>query len=284
MTLPQHIVYDIGGTLSLSVSSLPSAATVTVETDGGAAIVTDEDATVSSVSTTLSSAAAAGATTIALTSATGVAEGLVLRLAGPAENVRVKSVSGSTATLWRPLLHAHASGAAATGTLVTYAVSAEDADTLFFDGRAIWTLDSTSKQLTACECTKYPLSRDAACDAAVLFDELPQLNNILDSTVDTERLLDDAHAEVLERIGGKHRVRVYTGSDCFRRATVFAAARRIYRSRAGDSADQLYQRYSDALTTAVDELQGYAPRDTDQDGVIEERERISMKSGRIYRG
>jgi hypothetical protein len=282
VTLPQHIVYGTGGTLSLSVPALPTAATVTIETDTGAAVVTDESATVSSVATTLSAAAEAGATAVSLTSATGVSAGLVFRLSD-AENARVKSVSGTTATLWRPLLGDHAGGADATGTLITYAVSAEDAGTLFFDGRAIWTLDSASKQVTACECTKYLLSRDAACDTAALFDELPALNDIIDGRTDPEKLLDEAHSEVLERIGGKHRVRVYTGSDCFKRATTFAACVRIFRPRAGESARELYERYSEELTRAIEELQGYAPRDTDQDGVVEERERVSMKSGRIYR-
>lgn len=283
MTVPQHIVYGVGGTLTLNVATLPAAATVTVKTDTGSALVTAASATISSIDTTLSSAAARGARTIAVADATGVTSGAEIRLQDPPEVVRCKSLSGTTVTLWRPLLHAHASGTVADGITVTYAVQAADADALFFDGRAEWTLDSALADITSVECTRYPLKRPSAISASDLADELPDLHQILGIEDDSEALLDEAHAEVLERIGGKARVHVYTGSNGFKRACVFAACVRIFRRRPGDQSQQLYERYMEALTRAIDDLQGYVPNDADQDGIVEEGERQSQNTGRIYR-
>ena len=134
------------------------------------------------------------------------------------------------------------------------------------------------------ECTKYPLNRELAATETDAFDEHSRFDQLLSAEDDSDALLDKAHAHVLERIGGKARVRVYTGSDTFREATVLALYKRLYRRRKGEDARELYERYSEALKEAIDHLQGYAPRDTDQDGVIEARERISMKTGRIFRG
>lgn len=283
MTIPQHIIYGAGGTVSLSVASLPSAGTVTIKSGDGATIVDDAAVTVSTISTTLDEAAARGARSITVADATGIASGSEFQLSNPAEVVRCKSVSGAVVTLWRPLLHSHADTTAVSGINVSYTVLAADADSLFFDGRCEWTLDDVLVDITSCECTKYPLLRPSAINAQHLSDELPDLAQLIDVEVDSERLLDDAFNEVLEKIGGKARVRVYTGSNAFRRASVFAACAAIFRHKPGDSARELYERYTKAFEQAAEDLQGVAPRDEDQDGVITERERITMKSGLIFR-
>lgn len=282
--IPQHILYGAGGTVSVNASARPTAATVTIKTGEGSAVVEDEAATVSTINTTLSAAAVKGAAVLALASATGVSCGSDILLASPPETVRVKSISGTDATLWRPVINDHASGVAATGTMITYTVSAGDAATLFFDGRCEWTLDSVLTHVTSCECTKYPLVREVAATEVSLYDEAPSFHLMLSEGDDTLALLDNSHAEVLQRIGGKARIRVYTGSELFRQATVFAVMRRLYRSRPGDSAREMYERYTAEMNEAIERLQGYAPRDGDQDGRIEENERISMRSARILRG
>jgi hypothetical protein len=49
----------------------------------------------------------------------------------------------------------------------------------------------------------------------------------------------------------------------------------FYRRQPGDEANQLYERYRDALNEELEGVMQTTPRDADQDRVIEEDERIS---------
>lgn len=79
------------------------------------------------VNTTLNGAVSAGATTVTLTSATNVAAGDLLFLGDSStanyELVRVKSVSGSVATLEEACTYAHANAALVTDQAESYAVT-----------------------------------------------------------------------------------------------------------------------------------------------------------------
>jgi hypothetical protein len=118
-------------TATTIVVDLPARAdaspTFVALTPAGGSAQASTNATLDSVSTTLSAAPAAGATSVAVTSATGIIAGRKYLVGGPesvgGERVTVKSVSGTTITLVRPLRYAKASGAAFQSTRVECAVT-----------------------------------------------------------------------------------------------------------------------------------------------------------------
>ncbi|MEE9366923.1 MAG: hypothetical protein V3W44_09575 [Dehalococcoidales bacterium] len=281
MALPQHIVKDVAGSITLDIQgTLPTAVTATLTTGTNAAIFTDKAGTISTADTTLSSAVTAGDRTIAVASATGVAYGVDLVIRTPTEHVRVKSVAATTATLWRPLLQDHASASVVQGTQVAVAVTAAQAATLFWDGRCGFTLDSVLHSYVAVECTKYPLLRIATIQDC--YDHLSdRLDQVVSGETDTESVMDVAHEMVLTRIGAKARVRVFPGGPEFIEATALALAVRMYRQR--EAKAELYERYRIELNEAIDRIVAIVPRDDDQDGIPEGHERINMRSSRIHR-
>lgn len=282
MSIPQHIIKDDGGTVSINLTSQPTTARVWVEMDDGTDVVTNAAGTISTIDTTLSSAATAGDRTVSVASATGISSGSTILLAAPKERVTCKSISGTTVTLWQPLQQDHASGTAAQGARVTYAVSASDADTLFWDGRVKWEIDGVV-EFTAVECTLYPLHRRASLTDLADLD--PMIVDILEAEADPEKLLDAAHGDVLSRIGSRGRVRVYPAGPEFNRAVALQCMSNYYGAQSSDSADRLYERYRDRATVELDRIMANIPRDEDQDGKANEpEERMNFRSVPVIRG
>lgn len=120
---------DVGGTIVTDeLDERPDASpTYEVKSESGA-VLASGTATVDSVSTTLAAGASQGAQSISLTSATGVTIGRRYLLTGAeivgGEWVTIRGLSGTTATLARPLALSHASGASVVSTRVSCAVSA----------------------------------------------------------------------------------------------------------------------------------------------------------------
>lgn len=114
--------------VSLDLPARPdSAPTFGVYGPSGASVQTGT-ATLDGVSTTLAASASASAQTVTLASGSGVAAGRRYFLGGTEENggevVTVRSVSGATATLVRPLQRAAASGATFASSRVTVSLNA----------------------------------------------------------------------------------------------------------------------------------------------------------------
>lgn len=277
MSLPQHIVYGEGGTIFIDVDSRPTNAIVSVYTDGGSALVSDASATISSISTTLAAAASRGATSLTLANANAVTAGSVVWIQDDPEPVLVYKITTSSGVvnLRRPLLKDHANNASCEGTHISYSVLAAAANTIFFDGRAKWTIDSKS-EYTGLECTKYPLHRRATIQD--VFDRQPKLYEILDSEADTERLLDLAHEEVLQRLGTAGRARCFTGSSEFISCTVLAMLMLYYERMASAEGTALYERYKQSLQEELERTSATTPRDTNQDGVAAPQEQMVMRS------
>jgi hypothetical protein len=164
-------------------------------------------------------------------------------------------------------------------------VTASDAGTLFWDGRAEWNIAGSVYDYTTVECTKYPINRLATSQD--VFDEDPKFYQILDSEADVERLLDNAHDDVLASIAEKApdlRARVFTGSIEFTRATVFAFLRNWYRRQASDEALRLFDRYQTAFDGELARICTIVARDANQDGVVEGEERMSFRTVTLRRG
>lgn len=92
----------------------------------GGALVTAGTPTLGTCNTTLASGAVAGATSLSLTSASGVSVGARFLVGGAEEDggefATVRSLSGTTATLVRPLRAARSSGASFQSTLVRFPI------------------------------------------------------------------------------------------------------------------------------------------------------------------
>jgi prepilin-type processing-associated H-X9-DG protein len=276
VSLPQHITQNVGGTVSIDLLTRPTTVTLDIYTGEGASIVSAASGTVSTISTTLSAAPSRGDVSITVGANTGIAAGSVFWIQDDPEAVLAYKVATTTISLRRPLLKDHASGATVQGTRCSYTVLAAAANVLFFDGRVKWTIDGVT-EWTALECTKYPLKRH--CSIQDVIDRQPMLYEILTPGVDTERLLDLAHDEVLERIGvlGR-RIRVFPASSEFVSATAMAALMLHYQPQATDEGTRLYERYESLTQREVERVVEITPRDDNQDGVVQAAEKVSMRS------
>lgn len=281
MSLPQHIIYEVGGTVSIDVEDRPTTAYVTIKNGDGSTIVDNVAASISTITTTLSSAVTVGSRTITVSNATGISDGKEFWLRNPSEKVRCKNINGTSVTLWRPVLSSHDNASNVQGTLITYAVSASNASTLFWDGRVSWVLDNSLYAYTAVECTRYPLVRIAT--EQDLYDEFPDLDQMLSESDDVDALLNIAHEEVMSRIGGRTRVRTRPGSTEFKKATVFSFASALFRRRPGESADQLYKRYREELNNEITRIMETVPVDADQDGSIDQDDKRSSRTVQLFR-
>ena len=281
MALPQHITKDIGGVIWVDIPQAAANALVSVRNGDGTLLIGNATATVSDIATVITQALTAGNTAVVLGNATTVTSGEEFWVRTPDEKVRAKSVAGNVVTLWSPILQDHANGVTVEGTRISYAVAAANADTLFWDGRAEWTVNSATLVMTAVECTKYPLERQATVQD--MYAEFPRADMYLDSHEDAERLLELSHEDVLSRLGGKGRARVYTGSREFTRAVVFCAWMNHFRRATSEDGQRLYERYRQELADELERMAEVVPRDENQDGAIEESERRAYRSIRLYR-
>jgi len=292
---PQHIHYGVATTVAIDVPTRPTASTgtqtVSCYDDGGGAVFSDKTATASTISTTLSAAAAAKAETVTLTAVTGVAAGLEFWLRSPDEKVLCRSVDTGTkiVTLARPLYSAHASGAVAEGTRLTYSVSTTDAASEWWDGRLVWTVDAAlaTKRVyvQACCCSAYPFSTDMATEQDLL-DVDANFFSKIDSEHVPQRLILLGAQEVITRLSAMTEGRAFTfiGTTSFTRAVVYAAFWYFYAPQAGNEAQRLYDRFDGLLEKELARVvAGLAYRDADGDGAVEQREQVSYASRRIYR-
>ena len=125
---------DVGGTITTDeLDERPDASPAYEVKSETGAVLASGTATVNAVSTTLASGVARGARAVTVTSASSIVAGQRYRLTGRedigGEFVLVRSVSGTSVTLVRPLVNDHASGASFVSTRVSCAVPASACDT-----------------------------------------------------------------------------------------------------------------------------------------------------------
>lgn len=284
----QTLVKNIGGTVETQfLDRQPASCTVSVYTSEGAAKVSAQSATVDPVATTLSQAAAAKASTVVLASATGVLVNRRYRLGAasggtePDEVVTVKSLSGTTATLWAPLVVAHSSGATFQGTRASYAVTSTQADAVWTNGWATFTPPTGDTITEAVECylTKIP---DFLCDESDLRRVFPKLAKILDAELDLPAALREARDETLLDLGGKNRAHTFLGFAELRRqaALKFWLLRRY---SFGDEWTAQFAVMEAEYEKRKTELIATLPIDADQDGTTSGINDTGFVSGRLER-
>lgn len=262
--IPQTILYEVGGTIDIYRKTRPSTATVTLKKFNGNAVFEDESATISTINTTVAtSALSQGDTSLIVASATGIAQGSRFWIQDDPEEVVVKSVSGTTVTLRRPLLHDHVVGATVEGTRISYAVSSSYADSMFWDGYAEWTLDGSLTDKTSACCLRCSAQRLAS--VVDLFDIDSRLYNKFPKDFDFERALDNAHEYVLRKLASNGRIyQVSTGME-FIRATALAVFMNYYMPLEGS---ELYSVFKDKVNEAINDINIIVPKDYNQDGKI----------------
>lgn len=282
MTLPQHLTYGKGGTVHIVLDQLPSSVSVSITDGDDSEQLAHTAATVSSIDACLVSAANAGNSLIVVNSNTGMSCGSVAWLRGDPEEILVREVAGTTVHLRRPLVCDHISGEAVQGGRCCYAVNAEAANTLWWDGRAewnvLWSNGTSVHKYTAVECTRYPNARMASVQDVYDCDPMFRPGR----EVDVERLLDNAHEMVLSEIAARapdQRARVFTGSMEFRRVTAAAAMYLHHLPRSGDGRETWWTEFERRLESVVTTT----PRDADQDGEVEASERMSTRVVRARR-
>ena len=167
------------------------------------------------------------------------------------------------------------------GTMLSCTINAATAASLFWDGRAKWYADGEFLDYTAVDCGLYPLKRKATSQD--VFDVDPMVNSILPASFNMERALDVAHAEVLKRMAGEQRIRVFTGSMEFRRATAIACIRQVYLSQTGEEAERMYKRYTGELEAEIMRITRIVPRDENQDGFVSGNEVYRHMTVRLVR-
>lgn len=287
MSLPQQIVRSFGATIDFypkdpvdhgaGAGVVPQ---VTVRGPDGAVYVNAATATLDPVDTTLSSSASIGATTIAVTSATSVIRGRKYLLGTAAselqEMVRIRNISGTTLTVFRPLVYAHASGAEFMGTRLSFAVTSAQATTLFWDGSAEWnwTADGSAardrRTRTAVECVLQPLERLATANDMQIRD--PKFYRKIDSESDVDELLDTAFEDVISQVSPQTHARTIQGSDGFILPTVYRALW-LAACQFGEPFAYLRDIYNTEWERSIALLKANFPADNDQDGFVESHER-----------
>lgn len=284
----QTLIKAVGGTVETQfLDRYVTSCTVGVYTaEGSAKVAAGTTATVDTVNTTLSGAAAARATSVTVTSATGIATNRRYRIgttgtAEAPEVITVKSVSGTTVTLWAPLLVAHASGAAFAGTRVSYAVTSTAADVTWVNGWATFTPTSGDPVTEAVECylTKIP---EFLCDESDLRQVFPKLSRNIDAELDLPAALRLARDEVLLDLGGKNRAQTFLGANEFRRQAALKFWL-LQRYAFGDEWTQQMDKVEAEYEKRKTELIATMPIDADQDGTTSGQNDTGYTVGRLER-
>ncbi|MBT9557899.1 MAG: hypothetical protein IV100_17820 [Myxococcales bacterium] len=158
-----QLALDVGGSIVFEPPEIgrPSAATVSIHSPAGTQL-TAPSVTIDPVNTTLSSAASAGATTLSVASASNIAARrryLVIDSDGEREWVRVRSISGTTVTLFDPIENALSSGSTFQGCRLTATAAAAACPVLDegYEARWVYTIGSVeSKAQTRFDVVRSP--------------------------------------------------------------------------------------------------------------------------------
>ncbi len=198
---------DVGGTVFTDeLHERPDASPAFVVRDAAGASLATGTASLDSVDTALSSGAGAGALSLSLTSAAGVVVGRRYVVESSedtgGEVVTIASISGTTATLARPLLKARASGVAFYGTRVSCAVPASACTTIARGCRVdvTYTVSTAARPVLSLEfdVTRYALRTGITLEH--VRDLMPTVAKYASAGTVWPRLFDLAWERIVSRI------------------------------------------------------------------------------------
>lgn len=232
--------------------------------------------TMDGVDTTLSGAAAAGATSVSVTSAASVTAGRKYLIGGPedsgGERATVKSVSGTTVTLARPLRLAHASGAAFQSSRVTCAVSAIATVARHYRIEVAWAVSATTQPpfVRTFDVTRFvPESTVTSYDDVADYD--PVLGKRLPAGTWFPAVRDEAWDAILDRVASSVDPGAVVSSTALSRAH-----RYLIRALLAETGGEAWEDYRKRMAQRFDEEMAAALSaaavDNDGDGAIEPNE------------
>jgi len=223
--MSQDVIYGRGGTIDTHfLGHRPTTCTVTIYDANATALVTAGSCTVDPVNTTLSAPSLIGDLSVVVASATGIVAGRRYLLDG--EEVTIKSVSGTTVSIWAPLFFPHASASAFQGLRVSYAVAPNLVSAVAMDCQAVFTPDTGDEQAEAIHFVLrlIPVNLISLIDVR---DILPKAIMALSSDLDVPRALRMARENTMLLLGSKNRAESHLGVDYFR----MVAARQFWIDR-----------------------------------------------------
>mgnify|MGYP006959990976 CR=1 FL=1 len=280
---------DFGGSFSINLPTSPDSGSVSgsVYAPGGGELGT-ATVTVDTFATTLATSASLGALQLTLSSGAGASPWAQYLVDGPesqgGEMVTFKAVSGSTATLLRPLIIAHSSGATVAGVKATVSISAAQAATLGRHHRVkLSYLSSGVEQepLTVTfDVTRYSLVSNLNLES--LRDLDPTLTKKIPAGTSWIQLKESTWRMILNRVAQNFAPGALVGTIDLTDAHGF-----LVRSELALNAGAEFQEQRDKLTQRfqeeLDATLGAAAFDNNQDGVIAANEGF-LHSIRLSRG
>lgn len=285
MGLFQHIVYNKGGTVALDYHADLTTPKINIFTDSNDAIVSAQSANQSSVDTTISDVGgiSAGATSMTVASASNISFNQRLWLSEK-EEIIVGSISGTTITFMRPTVYSHANGAAVNCFRMSYAVSADEASELFFDGRIEWLDGTTVIALQPINCTRYML------------DNLTGLQDVLDIDADflkkisprddITRMINNAWSDIITELTGRldNQQNLFWASGReFARAVAFKALANRYVNSTKDAERELRKEYLGEVDRRLAIIINSLPVDKDQNQKTSDDTKQSFYTVRLTR-
>lgn len=256
---------------------------------GGTAL-SSTSVTMDAVDTTLNGALSAGATTAVLTSVSGVTAGRRYLMGGSedagGEFVTVKSLSGSTATLVRPLRYAHATASAFQSTRVTCAVTADTVATIgrHYRLEVTWAVSTVTQPAWV---LSFDVTRYAARSTVTSLEDVaagdPLLGKRLPAGLWWPDLRDAAWDEITDRVAAKVDPGALVSGTALSRAHRYLCRVLIAETGGPDWSD-----YRDRMAQRVNEIfdgsLAATAVDDDQDGASEAHEGVSPHTITILRG
>lgn len=285
----RFILKDFGGSFSINLPRTPDTGTVTgsLYTPGGGELGA-ASVTVDTFSTTLAASASLGALQLTLSSSAGASTWNQYLLDGPesqgGEMVTLKAVSGSTATLLRPLLLSHASGATLGGVKVTIGVSAAQAATIGRHHRVKLSYQSSGADqepvFLSFDVTRYSLQSNLNAESLRNLD--PTLSKKIPAGTDLNQLKESTWRMILNRVAQNYAPGALVGTIDL--TDVHAL---LIRSELALIAGAEFQEYRDKLAQRfqeeLDACLGAAAFDNNQDGAVASNEGF-LHSIRLSRG
>ena len=281
--------YNVGGTLSFL--DLPercdASPTFTVRSPSGGSLLTGTG-TRESVDTTLNGATSADAVSLIVTSASNITLGRRYLVGGHPDTggewVTVKSISGTTVTLLRPMLLGHATGVGFQSTRVDCIVTAAACSAIWRHHRLdlSYVVSAATRPVETMGFDVIRYSLTSSLNLETLRNSDPLFVKRLPAGIWLPALISDTWDEITDVIAAQKDPGALVGSLDLTRAHAYRCRAKMYETAGKDFAPERDQMYTQADRVLEATLASH-PFDDDQDSVIEPNEKFT-RTIRVSRG
>ncbi len=268
-----------GGTIAFDLPQRPDANTyvTTIYNPAGGIVAATASVVLVDVNTGITTAVGRGSSSLSVDSATSMSVGARLLLDGSEDNggerVTVKSVSGSTVALLRPLLFVHPSGSQLQSTRLTVTLSGSQCTAVgrSYRGETVYQVNGQDQppHVFSFDVTRYnPMS---SIDVESMRDLDPNLTNKLPIGFSWKALRDKTWNMVLTRVGASLDPGAIVGTLDLTVPHQFAIRMTLFEDAGSEFREQrdlMAQRFGEELEACL----ATQTVDTNQDGVIASNE------------